>query len=294
MLQILEVVLTANVSAEVEKSVIVLAEWVEKLKESAVDFGLKLILALICLFIGKKLIKWIKKLINRSFERANMDEGVHKFLNSLIGISLNIILIVAVIGILDVQTTSLAAIVGSAGLTLGLALQGSLSNFAGGVLILIMKPFRIGDYIVANGMEGTVTSIDIIYTRLLTIDNQKVVIPNGGLANSNIVNVTNEEVRRLDLLIPVAYESDIKQVKLILSHLLEKQEFVMKEEPISIYVDNFLDSAISIGIRVWTKKENYWKLKWELLEKIKETFDKEKISIPFNQLDVNIKTDSIN
>ena len=294
-MQILGFALTDAVSTDVVINVKeVVADWFGEFGKSAVSLGYKLIIAFIFFIIGKKLIKWVKKIINRSFERSSMDEGVHKFLISLIGISLNVLLIVAAISILGVQTTSLAAVIGSAGLTVGLALQGSLSNFAGGVLILIMKPFRMGDYIIANGVEGTVTSIDIIYTRLLTIDNRKVVIPNGGLANSNIVNVTNEEVRRLDLLIPVSYNCDIKQVKQILNNIVEKHELVLKEQPITIYVDSFMDSSISIGVRMWTEKENYWKLKWDLLEIIKETFDKKHISIPFNQLDVNIKTDGIN
>jgi len=286
--------LTTAVSDDVAKNVKVVANWLVNFKESAIQFGIRLVIALIFIIIGRKVIKWIKKIINRSFDRANMDQGVHKFLISLIGISLNVVMLVAVVRILGVESSSLAAIIGSAGLTIGLALQGSLANFAGGVLILIMKPFRMGDYIVANGMEGTVTSIDIFYTRLLTVDNQKVVIPNGGLSNSSIVNVTNEEVRRLDLLVPVSYDSDIKKVKLILSQIVESEELVLKEEPVTIYVDSFKESSIAIGIRMWTKKEDYWNLKWDLLEKVKETFDDEKISIPMKQLDINIKRDGIN
>ncbi len=286
--------LTTAVSDDVAKNVKVVANWMVNFKESAIQFGIRLVIALIFIIIGRKVIKWIKKIINRSFDRANMDQGVHKFLISLIGISLNVVMLVAVVRILGVESSSLAAIIGSAGLTIGLALQGSLANFAGGVLILIMKPFRMGDYIVANGMEGTVTSIDIFYTRLLTVDNQKVVIPNGGLSNSSIVNVTNEEVRRLDLLVPVSYDSDIKKVKLILSQIVESEELVLKEEPVTIYVDSFKESSIAIGIRMWTKKEDYWNLKWDLLEKVKETFDDEKISIPMKQLDINIKRDGIN
>ncbi len=279
---------------DVAENVKEVAEWIVNFKESAIQFGIRLVIALVFVIVGRKMIKWIKKLINRSFDRANMDQGVHKFLISLIGISLNVVMIVVAVRILGVESSSLAAIIGSAGLTVGLALQGSLSNFAGGVLILIMKPFRMGDYIISNGMEGTVTSIDIFYTRLLTVDNQKVVIPNGGLSNSSIVNVTNEEVRRLDLVVPVSYDSDIKKVKHILSQLIENEELVLKEEPITIYVEGFKESSIAIGIRMWTNKENYWNLKWNLLEKIKETFDDEKISIPMKQLDINIKSDSIN
>ncbi|MEG1458532.1 MAG: mechanosensitive ion channel [Acetivibrio sp.] len=271
--------------------------WLQRVLPTELEvksFFAKIVAAFLCYIIGKRLVKWLKKLLEKVFKQSNMDEGVRKFLLSLIGISLNVFLVVIVIGILGVQTSSLAAVVGSAGLTIGLALQGSLSNFAGGVMILIMKPFRIGDYIIADATEGTVTSIDVFYTRLLTIDNRKVVIPNGGLSNSNIVNVTNEEVRRLDLIISVSYQCDIKKVKQILRELLESQSEILKEEPLDIYVDNFTNNGISMGLRMWTKKEDYWKLKWKLLEDIKESFDENKIVMPFNQLDVNMKGESIN
>lgn len=267
--------------------------WLKRITPDIMDYllvlGRKLLIALVILFIGRQLIKWLKRILDRSFHRSNMDLGVAKFLLSMISIVLNIFLVIIVIGILGVETSSFAAVIGSAGLTLGLALQGSLSNFAGGVLILIMKPFRIGDYIITQNLEGTVTSIDIFYTRLLTVDNRKVVIPNGGLSNSSIVNVTNEEIRRLDLIIPVAYDCNIKEVKAVLEKLLDRQELILTEEMRNIYVDGFMDSSISIGIRVWTKKEDYWDLKWKLLEEIKEDFDRNHIGIPFNQLDITIR-----
>lgn len=267
--------------------------WLKRITPDIMDYllvlGRKLLIALVIFFIGRQLIKWLKRILDRSFHRSNMDLGVAKFLLSMISIVLNIFLVIIVIGILGVETSSFAAVIGSAGLTLGLALQGSLSNFAGGVLILIMKPFRIGDYIITQNLEGTVTSIDIFYTRLLTVDNRKVVIPNGGLSNSSIVNVTNEEIRRLDLIIPVAYDCNIKEVKAVLEKLLDRQELILTEEMRNIYVDGFMDSSISIGIRVWTKKEDYWDLKWKLLEEIKEDFDRNHIGIPFNQLDITIR-----
>lgn len=267
--------------------------WLKRITPDIMDYllilGRKLLIALVVFFIGRQLIKWLKRILDRSFHRSNMDLGVAKFLLSMISIVLNIFLVIIVIGILGVETSSFAAVIGSAGLTLGLALQGSLSNFAGGVLILIMKPFRIGDYIITQNLEGTVTSIDIFYTRLLTVDNRKVVIPNGGLSNSSIVNVTNEEIRRLDLIIPVAYDCNIKEVKAVLEKLLDRQELILTEEMRNIYVDGFMDSSISIGIRVWTKKEDYWDLKWKLLEEIKEDFDRNHIGIPFNQLDITIR-----
>lgn len=272
--------------------------WFKSVAPDILDYafllGKKILVALIVLFIGRQLIKWLKRVLDRSFRRSNMDIGVAKFLMSIVNITLNIFLLIVVIGIVGIETGSFAAVIGSAGLTLGLALQGSLSNFAGGVLILMMKPFRIGDYIITQNLEGTVTGIDIFYTRLLTVDNRKVVIPNGGLSNSSIVNVTNEEIRRLDLIIPVAYDCNIKKVKAVIEKLLDKQDLILTEEARNIFVDGFMDSSISIGIRVWTKKEDYWELKWKLLEEIKETFDRNQISIPFNQLDVTVKSEGNN
>lgn len=283
-----------TVVEDVTKNVQEVTGWLGKIKESAVNFGIRFLIALVFLLVGRKLIGWCKHILQRSFRRSNLEEGVQKFLLSFVGIGLHILLLVAAVGILGIDNSSITAVVGSLGLTIGLALQGSLSNFAGGVLILVMKPFRIGDYILANGMEGTVTSIDVFYTRLLTIDNRKVVIPNGGLSNANIVNVTNEDNRRLDLLIPVSYQCDIKKVKVLLEQLVRRQEMILREEPISVFVDSFADSAIQIGVRMWTRKEDYWTLKWKLLEEIKECFDDNHISIPFNQLDVNLVNQSIN
>lgn len=265
--------------------------WLEKLIPTLISLGKKLAIAILFIIICKRLIHWLKKMLERSFKRSNLDEGVAKFLLSLISVTLNILMVIVAVNIIGVATGSLVALLGSAGLTVGLALQGSLQNFSGGVLILIMKPFRIGDYIIAGADEGTVTGIDIFYTKLLTIDNKKIVIPNGGLSNQSIINVTNEENRRLDLVIPIEYSEEIKRVKELLYSIIQRHESVLKEEPIDIFVSEFADSSILIGVRVWTRKDDFWPLKWALLEEIKEQFDKNKISIPFNQLDVRIKAE---
>lgn len=265
--------------------------WLEKLIPTLISLGKKLAIAILFIVICKRLIHWLKKMLERSFKRSNVDEGVAKFLLSLISVPLNILMVIIAVNIIGVATGSLVALLGSAGLTVGLALQGSLQNFSGGVLILIMKPFRIGDYIIAGADEGTVTGIDIFYTKLLTIDNKKIVIPNGGLSNQSIINVTNEENRRLDLVIPIEYSEEIKRVKELLYSIIQRHESVLKEEPIDIFVSEFADSSVLIGVRVWTRKDDFWPLKWALLEEIKEQFDKNKISIPFNQLDVRIKAE---
>ena len=250
-----------------------------------------IVIALLIWFIGKKVINLILKLAKRMFEKTDFDEGVESFLMSLIRILLYGVLIVILAGTIGIETSSLIALLGSAGLAIGLALQGSLSNFAGGVLILILKPFKIGDYIVANGMEGTVTSIDIFYTKLRTGDNRVVVLPNGTLSNSDLINVSQEPVRRVDLVASVDYDSDIKKVKQILFDIASDLEYSFEDEghAIQVYVNSYEASSIDVGLRFWVNAGDYWTAKWEATEQMKEKFDAAGISIPFNQLDVMIK-----
>ena len=247
------------------------------------------IVAIIIFAIGRKLINLLVKLLDKSFRKSSMDLGVIKFLNSFIRISLNIVLIVIIAGFVGLETTSLATIIGSAGLAIGLSLQGSLSNFAGGVLVLILKPFTIGDYIISGSNEGVVKGIDIFYTRLLTADNRLVVIPNGALSNSPITNVTNQDIRRVDIVVGVDYSEDIRKVKNLLSDIANNYELIEKDKGVDIFVDELASSSVNIGFRVWAKTENYWKVKWDMNENIKYEFDKAGISIPFDQLDVSIK-----
>lgn len=272
-----------------------LETWLDRIVPGLLSFGKDILAALLIFFIGRKVVRWLYSLLKRSFERSHMEEGVSRFLLSLIKIALNAIVVFMAVSVFDSASASIMALLGSAGLTVGLALQGSLSNLAGGVLILIMKPFQVGDYIITGAKEeGTVAGIDIFYTHLVTIDNKRVVIPNGGLSNSSIINVTREPIRRLDILVSVDYSENIKKVKEILLRLAKEQEMVLEDRPIDVYVNSFDPSAISIGCRVWTATENYWILKWKLLEEIKEEFDKNKIVIPFDQLDVNLNTDEKN
>lgn len=261
---------------------------IEKLLNGVVDFGKKLLIVLLIFFIGRKLIKWLLKLTDRIFERTKMDLSVTIFLHNLLKIALEIVLVIIIADYMGLQTSSLVALVGSAGLALGLALQGSLSNLAGGVLLLILKPFRVGDYIIACGNEGTVTGMDIFYTRLLTGDNKLVVIPNGTLSNSSITNVTNEPKRRLDLSVGIDYSEDIRKVKAVLLDVLSRQEGILPEEDVKVMVSSFDASAITIGVRVWVATEDYWNVKFELMERIKYAFDENQITIPFDQLDVNL------
>lgn len=274
---------------EVKESFELLDTLGKRLLDGVINLGKTLLIAFLIYFIGKKLIQWILKLTKKFMQKTNMDEGVSKFIVSLLRAILYGILFICVIGKLGIPTSSFIALIGSAGVTIGLALQGSLSNFAGGILILLLKPFRVGDYIIVNGLEGNVVGIDIFYTKLLTGDNRFVVIPNGTLSNSELINVTNEPVRRLDLLIDVDYSSNLKQVKEVLSRIALNSEYVIEEEhQTDVYVNSFEASSIQMGYRVWVKTEEYFKAKWALLEEIKETFDRENISIPFNQLDVKL------
>lgn len=253
--------------------------------------GKNILIAIVILIVGNKLIKWVLKLIGNSFKKTKIEPMVAKFLLSLIRFALYFLIAIIVISVLGIPTTSLIAALSAAGLTVGLALQGSLSNFAGGVLILLFKPFTTGDYIKedTHGNEGTVTGIDLFYTKILTIDNKAIVIPNGTLANSSLTNFTAQEKRRIDILIGISYDSDIRKAKAVLSEVIDGCDRVLRDEEISIYVDSLGESQITLGVRVWTKTDKYWPVRWELLEKFKCAFDDNGIEIPFNQLSVTIK-----
>ena len=253
--------------------------------------GKNILIAIVILIIGNKLIKWVLKLLGNSFKKTKIEPMVAKFLISLIKFALYFLIAIIVISVLGIPTTSLIAALSAAGLTLGLALQGSLSNFAGGVLILLFKPFTIGDYIKedTHGNEGTVTGIDLFYTKITTIDNKTIVIPNGTLANSSLTNYTAQEKRRIDILIGISYDSDIRKAKSVLADVIDGCDRIIRDEEISIYVDNLGESQITLGVRVWTKTDEYWPVRWELLEKFKCAFDDNGIEIPFNQLSVTIK-----
>lgn len=270
----------------------VISEAISKLTVGAMDLGKKLIIVLLLWIIGKKLIKYIEKLVTKGFEHGKLEPSVAKFLASMIRILCFAVLVVTIIGVLGIQTTSLITLIGSAGVTVGLALQGSLSNFAGGVLILIFHPFRIGDYIVACGQEGTVLAIDIIYTKLATVDNRIVTIPNGTLANTNIVNVGVEPFRRVDLNVGISYGADTKKARNVLEEVISKNKQVLHDREVTIFVNSLDSSAVTMQTRCWCHTKDYWTVRWALLEAYKEALDENGIVIPFNQLDVHIKNEA--
>lgn len=266
-------------------------EYIDKYLPVAVSFGIRLVLAVIVFLIGTRVIKLLRRIFRRFMERANADTGVIQFLDSLMKVILYFLLIMLLASGFGVDTTSVMALVGSAGLTIGLAFQGSLSNFAGGVLILLIKPFKVGDYIiyVADGLEGTVAEIEMFYTTLLTPDNRKVVIPNGTLSNNSLINVTAQEKRRLDIDVGISYTADLKLARDLCEKLFEENEKILKEEEHVAVVDSLADSAVILKLRFWVKPEDYWAVKWKVTEEVKLLFDAYGIEIPFNQLDVNIR-----
>lgn len=249
------------------------------------------ILALLCLWIGLKLAKWIMKLIRRSFDKSKLDPTVSSFLSSIIYIVLYVLIFITVVSIMGIQVTSFVTLLGTAGVTIGLALQGSLANFAGGVLILILKPFVIGDYIRedTHNNEGTVVSIDIFYTRLQTYDGKMIVIPNGTLSNTSLTNLTKQEKRRLEFRIPVEYDVDLRLAKSVLDQVITKESMVLADEPKNIVLDAFEDSSMIILVHIWVKTEDYWQAKWKLMEGFKAALDEAGIVIPYNQLDIHMK-----
>ena len=269
----------------------IIRTYLENLIPDLLAFALQVVIAIVIYVIGAKIIKYVLKLVRRSMDRAGADEGVKQFLGTLIKYALYLLLITIILNLFGIATTSVVAVLGSIGVAAGLALQGSLSNMAGGVLILLLKPFRVGDYIIedSNKNEGTVAEISIFYTKLVTIDNRVIMIPNGTLANSSMTNVSRMTKRRIDLIIGVAYESDIKQVKEILKNVAEAEEARLPEEEISIFVSELADSSVNMGVRIWVATEDYWPAKWRLTENIKIALDEHQISIPYPQLDVQIK-----
>ena len=266
-------------------------EYLDRYLPSVISFGLRLVLAVIAFLIGSRVIKILRKIVRRSMERAGADVGVIQFLDSLLKVMLYFILIMLLASGFGVDTTSVMALVGSAGLTVGLAFQGSLSNFAGGVLILLIKPFRVGDYIiyVNDNLEGTVSEIQMFYTILLTVDNRRVVIPNGVLSNNSLVNVSAQDKRRLDIDVGIGYSSDLKLARDLCEGLIDENEKILKEEEHLVVVDSLADSAVMLKLRFWVRPEDYWTTKWKITEDVKLLFDANGIEIPSNQMDVNIK-----
>jgi small conductance mechanosensitive channel len=244
-------------------------------------YGPGVLSALLILIIGLFVIKMIVKLTKKVMQKSNVDITLQKFLGNLLSWALKILLIVTVITQLGVETTSFAAIIGAAGLAVGLALQGSLANFAGGVLIMIFKPFKIGDLIEAQGEIGVVKEIEIFTTKLTGLSNKEIIIPNASLSNGNIVNYSTEGTRRVDLVIGVSYDADIKQTKEVLMEVLTSNDKVLKDPAPAVTVSELADSSVNFAVRPWSKTEHYWDVYFETLENSKVALDKAGIEIPY-------------
>lgn len=266
-------------------------QYLDTLPEKAFGLGVRVLIAAVLFFAGSKAIKFIRKITKTSLQRANVETGVIQFLDGLIKACLYGILAIAIAGNFGFDAASVVALVGSAGVTIGLALQGSLSNLAGGVLILLLKPFRVGDFIMesGNGTEGTVKEIGIFYTKLATTDGKIVVLPNGNLANNPITNATESPVRRMDIAMNISYDADLEKAKEVLRAVMDHDADVLHDEPVMVFVDSLSDSAVVLGMRCYCENPKYWELRWRLLENAKLALDAADIEIPFQQIALHVE-----
>lgn len=276
---------------EATDQVSIVGQYIQKLTDWCMSKLGSIVVAVIFMVVCFKLVKLLLRILRKSFERSKLDPSVAGFFISAVKIVLNVLIVLTASSIVGFQITSFITILGTAGVTLGLALQGSLSNLAGGLLILILKPFRVGDYIVENNThcEGTVVSIDIFYTRLITFDNKSVVIPNGNISNTSLVNVTEHDMRRVDIPFSVAYDSDMEKVKRVTIETIKDVDGYLPDEQILFYIDEFADSGINMYVKFYATIEKFFDAKWDAMWKLKKAFDENDIEIPFNQMDVHMK-----
>lgn len=255
--------------------------------DNAIDWAWNLlpdvIMALILLVVGLWVVGFLNRMVRKFFEKKDYDPTLESFLQSFIGIALKILLFILVVTQLGVKTSSLVAMVGAAGLAIGLALQGSLANFAGGVLLLIFKPFKVGDFITAQGVDGTVKEITIFNTKLNTFGNQLAIIPNGQLSNGNVINYNAEPIRRDNFTVGIGYNSNIKEAKDILLQICKDNDYILEEPVPEVYVGSLGDSSVNLSLRFWARNENFWPAKFYVHEESKLRFDAAGIEIPFPQ-----------
>ena len=267
-----------------------LQKWIDKGYELIINFGPKVIGAIIIWIVGLWVIKMLIKGIKKTLERGDYDVSLKKFLINLINWALKIVLIIVVLGTVGVETTSFAAILAAAGLAVGLALQGSLANFAGGVLIMLFKPFKVGALIEAQGETGVVKQIEIFTTKLTGLSNREIIIPNAALSNGNIINYTTEGTRRVDLTFGVGYDSDIKKTKEVLMNVIASHPKVLKEPAPTVNVSALADSSVNFAVRPWCNAEDYWAVYFEVTENTKEALDAAGIEIPYpHQVEIQKK-----
>lgn len=266
--------------------------WLQEIQTNwlplAVKYGGQAIFALVTLAVGWWLINRITALLVNTLQKRHADAMLTGFLGSLCNALLRILLLLSVAGMIGIETTSFIALIGAAGLAVGLALQGSLANFAGGVLILFLRPFRAGDFIEAQGISGTVESILIFHTQLRTADNKVIILPNGALSNGSIVNYSTKPTRRVDVNVSIDYNDDIKLARKVLLELAAADERVFKDPAAVVYMTSLGDNAVNMSLRMWTKSADYWGVFFDIQEQAKEAFDREGLSFPFPQRTVHV------
>lgn len=260
----------------------------DKLLEWAALYGMKILAAIAILIIGRILIGIVARIVRKLMTKADVDETLTRFVVSLTRIALMAFVIIAALSALGVHTTSFVAIIGAAGLAVGFALQGSLANFAAGVMLIIFRPFKSGDYIEAGGSDGVVEEVSIFNTILRTVDNRRVIIPNGKITSDNITNFSALEIRRIDLVFGIGYGDDLKRAKDTLFQIISEDERILKDPAPTVAVSELGDSSVNFVVRPWVKTPDYWAVYFDLTEKVKTTFDDKGISIPFPQQDVHI------
>ena len=260
-----------------------------KVVDLAVNSGLKLLAAILILWVGLKIIKFLTNALKKGKLFSKMEKSLQTFLLSFLSVALKCVLFISLASYLGIPMTSLITVLGSAAVAIGLALQGGLSNLAGGVMILFFKPFKVGDYVDTHADSGTVMEISLFYTTLQTVDNRVILLPNGSLVNNPIINYSKLEERRLDMIISVDYATDIDQVKEVITKTILEDERVLKEKDVFVRLTEMADSSLNFAVRVWVKTEDYWPVNFDLKENIKKSLDKNKISIPFPQMDVHVK-----
>lgn len=260
----------------------------DKLIELSIAFAPKIILAIVTLFIGLKLVNVLTKVVSKVFRKKQVEESLSSFLLSVLGLGLKAMLLISVVSMVGVEMTSFIALLGGAGVAIGMALSGTLQNFAGGVIILIIKPFKVGDFIEAQGYTGIVSEIQIFNTVLKTPDNKTIIIPNSPLSTGSLINYTAEKTRRVDFVFGIGYNDDIDKARSVISSLIAKDSKIHKEPAEVIVVGELADNSVNLTVRVWTNSEEYWNVFFNLTEAVKKEFDKEGISIPYPQRDVHI------
>lgn len=264
-----------------------LQDLVSQLIDSGVELGKNILAAIAIYIIGRWLIKLVKKLVNKIMQRNKWEASIRSFVTSFINITLTVLLVIAVVGALGVETASFAALLASVGVAIGMALSGQLQNFAGGIIILFVKPYRLGDFIETQGLSGTVESIQMFQTVLTTTDNKTIFIPNGSLSNGTIINYSKQELRRVDWTVSIEYGEDFEKAKSVIGGILDADSRVMKDKTITIELGALADSSINLTVRAWVKGTDYWSVFFDFNKTVYSRFNEEKIGFPFPQITVH-------